>query len=370
MLALLILACSVSLPLEDEEGIPYVGVAELWEPDAFEAGTWVVLDEVLVTSPRAEDAFYVQDRGGGTHSGARVELAGALNNWPPPVGTPVRLYGPITVDERGPVLQLREHQSGISLGEPELPTAVPWADDPALSYALVRAEGLRMTSATDPSGQADSTGPSFSADFGVMPPGYDRVGDATGIFARGRLSLRDDLDWTGEREGAPPVSTTIAAIRAGELAVGTPVEIADALQIAPWSRGGRWTAIQDGAGAGLWVDAEGWGVSGAEGELGSWIGEVRDDGEGLRLRTWTDPLVVGTAVPVEGSGEDGDRIRTTLTDLQGPDAYGDWSAAGWTVDDRFLVLDDLPSLPVALGIVRDSTAGEPPRLAVIALDAQ
>jgi len=369
MISLLLFAC-VAIPPAEEEGVPYVAAADLWAEGAFEPGVWVVLDDVLVTSPRAESAFYVQDRGGGPNSGARVELVGALNNWPVAVGTPIRLYGPVYVDETGPVVQLRDAVSAIALGEPEVPVAVDWADDPALNYALVQAVGLRITSAVDPVGRADSTGPGFAADFGVLPPGYNRRGDATGILEGGRLSVRGEADWTGSFEEDAPVATTLAAIRAGDLAGGTPVEIGEALQIAPWSRGGRWTVIQDAAGHGLWVDAEAWGVAGTQGELGSWRGEVREDGHVLRLRTWFDPNVSATGIPVEAGGEDGDLIRTTLADLEGPDAYGEWTAAGWTVDDRFLSLDDLPSTPIVLGIVREEASSSTPSLAVIELDPQ
>jgi hypothetical protein len=92
---------------------------------------------------------------------------------------------------------------------------------------------------------------------------------------------------------------------------------------------------------------------------------VGADGGGLKLRVWTDPVVTGTASPLDGGGEDGDLVGTTLVGLTGPDDYGDWIASGWIVDDRFLDLTDLASTPVVRGVVRDQGARANPVLAVI-----
>jgi len=247
---------------------------------------------------------------------------------------------------------------------------VGWHEDPALNFALVQAVDVRITSDVDPTGRADATGLGFAMDFGVSPPGYNREGEATGILREGRLSLRQPSDWTGDPVGDPPVSTTVEAIRGGEVAEGTPVVLDEMVQIAPWSRGGQWTVIQEASGAGLWVDAEAWGVSGAEGDQGTWVGEVRDVNGGLRLRTWTDPTVFGAASPLDGDGDDGDRVRASLVGLDGPDAYGEWHANGWIVDDRFLSLDDLEDGSEVLGVVRDDGTSDAPRLAVTDLEPQ
>ncbi len=357
LLALLTVGCALIVPEEEQAGIRYVSPTELWEGEV-DNGIWVVLEDVVVTSPRAADAFYVQERGGGPGSGVRVDLTNALNNWPPDMGTPMSVYGPVFLSDEGPSITLHDHQSAGVLGVPESPVAVDWSDDPQLAYALVVATQLRITSAVDPIGRADSTGPQLAADFGVQPPGFNRVGDATGVLAGGRISLRDPTDWSGEFVGDPPTETTIADVRNGSFADGTPVMVLEGLQIAPWSRGERWTAIQDPAGDGLWVDAEFWGVGGSQGDMGVWTGEVRTDGEGLRLRVWADPVVSGVGLPIEGGGDDGDLVRTTLAGLSGPDDYGEWLSADWIVDDRFLDLEDLASNPSVLGIVReDQTAG-------------
>jgi len=368
MIALFALAaCTITTPIKvDEDAVVEVGAEALWA-GGLDPTEWVVLRDVVVTSPRAGETFYVQGRGGGPRSGVRIDLTDGLNNWPPPIGTPIDVYGPVSLLEGGPVMTLHDHGNAASVGEAEEPTAVPWSDDPELLFALVVAEDLRVTSDVDPVGRADSTGPALGARFGVDPPGFNRSGDAVGVIDDGYVSLRQPGDWSGDFTGDPPVEATIGEIRAGVFAEGTPVAITDVVQVAPWSRGGQWTAVQDGSGDGLWVDAEAWGIAGARDELGSWLGEVRTDDEGPRLRVWVDPDVTGSGAAIEGGQDDGDVVRTTLTGLSGPDAYGEWSTADWIVDDRFLDLDQLEENPAVLGVVRGLVDA---RLAVIETASQ
>ena len=352
MIALLVVACTAVLPDDDAGDYTFLTVPELWD-QAADVSEWVVVEDVLVTSPRSADAFYVQGRGGGPESGLRVILSNVLNNWPPAIGTPITLLGPVGMGEDGPFLTVNVHGDHIvALGDPEETVSTPWSEDPLLAQALVHVDGIRITSSVDPTGHADSDGPPLAGVFGVDPPGFNRVGDVAGIFTDGRVSLRDSVDWTGEFAGDPPAQATIAEVKDGAFPDGSPVEISGVVQLTPWSVGGQWAAVQGADGRGLWIDAEAWGVAGDRDAVATWVGEVRSDGDGYRLRVWQDPEIFGAGVAVEGGGDDGDLVRVVLSALAGPDAFGEWSADGWIVDNRFQSLDDLAANPAVLGVVR------------------
>jgi len=327
--------------------------------------TRLTLGEVIVTSPRTADreAFFVQDPGGGDGSGLRVAIRGSLPPWPPAVGTPVRLSGRIHWTGSDPVLDLDALDDGEVLGEPEPPETVEWTEAGAMGFALVHLPEVTVTSPPDPVGHADTdAGTGLSGAFGVPLPEWSATGDLTGIVVEpGRIAPRTLADWTGPLRTEPAAPTTIAEVRAGVWPDGTPVVVEDAVQAVRWSRDGRRTLLQDDAGAGLWVDTEGFGPWETDaGDQLAWWGEVRSDAPGLRLRTWASPEVVGTAaVATTEMLVDGALAAATLTDPDGPDPWGRWvTAEGVVLDDGFLVLEDLPSPLSVVGPVRVDTAGE------------
>ena len=362
---LLILACVRDVSTDevvDTGTAAGVEVQALWEGTDLE-GERITLEDLVVISPETSDrtVFFVQRIGGGENAGLRVTLRGALNGWPLPIGTPVRLTGDLAYTRGYPTLELTDQDDAEKIGPSVEPIATPWSDGSNLLYALVSAPHLRVTSATDPSGYADTDlGFGFANAFGVTPPGWQTEGGVTGIITDvNRISLRKKTDWTGEFVGNPAVLGSISEIRSGAIADGTYVQLDSVVQITPWSRGNRQSVIQDDEGQGLWVDVEAWGSH--ESQLGDtliYIGEVRTDKEGIRLRSW-DPVVVlasGTT-PLDGSDwTDGMVFETTISDLTGPDDYGERTAADDViVDDRFQSLVDLADPTVTTGAVRIGT---------------
>ncbi|MBW1880348.1 MAG: hypothetical protein JRJ84_18460 [Deltaproteobacteria bacterium] len=260
VLASLLAACT-AYRLTNDGAQPWT-VAEVRAEEPA-TGTRLTLGEVIITSPRSADreAFFVQDPGGGDGSGLRVAVRGSLPQWPPAVGTPVRLSGRIRWTGADPLLDLSALADGEVLGGPELPVTVEWSEAGDLGFALVRLADVTVTSPPDPVGHADTdTAAGLSDAFGVPLPGWNAAGDLTGIVVEpDRIAPRNPADWTGPLEPDPTPTTTIAAIRAGDWPDGTPV-VVDAIQAVPWSRDGRHTLLQDDAQAGLWVDTGGFGT--------------------------------------------------------------------------------------------------------------
>lgn len=365
--ALLLAACTLDARTVPEPEVLPTTVADLRGSPL--TGARVTLAEVQVTSPRTADgaAFFVQDPGGGPGSGLKVAIGGAIWEWPPPIGTPVSLTGRVSQTENGPVLTLRDIDDTERLGDPEPVVATPWEEGP-LGYDLTTVGPLTVTSAVDPAGRADTSGPVGLGSAFLPAPGWATEGTATGILAGDSLSLRTEADWTGPFVGSPPLEVTLDDLRSGALPEGTPVVVHDLLQISPWSRGNRWAALQDPLGNGLWVDAEAWGVEAEPGRVGSWLGEVRGDGDGLRLRVWTAPEVTGEGTPALSSAlRDGDLVVARVTEVQPPDPYGDRPARVGSraviLDDRFRPLDDLPTEGLVRAVARESPDGL--RLAVL-----
>jgi hypothetical protein len=361
---LLLGACSLPTDTATPPTEPPSTIADLWDGAAAD-GDEVVLDRVLVTSPRTADdeRFYVQDPDGGPRAGLTVHPRGALPTWPPPVGTPVRLRGAWHASDFGPTLDLVALADGEILGDPEGLSPVDATGDPELAGALVKVSAT-VTSLADPLGRADLDAEvDLGGAFAVPPPGWLDTGVLTGILTEpGRLSPRVASDWTGSMEGAPPQAATVAQIRAGAFADGTPVVLSEVVQAVGWSRGGRYTLVQDGEGTGLWVDAEGWGIEGSSGlsDVGTWTGEVRTDGEGLRLRTWTPVTVTGRGVAeIQTSLSDGALSTLAFSGVTGPDLLGDWDTAEEVIlGDRFVLLEDLPATVTVTGPVRVAETGE------------
>jgi hypothetical protein len=338
--------------------------AELWT-GAYDPGP-VSVGPVVVTSPRTATggAFYAQDPGGGPGTGLRIDLGGFVSGAPPAMGVEVELVGSWHLDEGGgPVVVVNSADAIVDIDATADVVASPWSGDPTSLFGVVSLTGATVASMPDPTGRAllDS-GQDLVGSFAFATPGYGSSGDLVGVAVEaGGIALRSAADWDGEIRSDPPVDATIDQVRDGSFSDGTPVALSG-LQSAPWSVDGRWTAVQDDQGDGLWIDGESWGIAGSpEGTSGTWTGEVRTGSDGLRLRTWTPPRETGVGTPITGSDPvDGARIAATVTGLGPVDAFGDRPADGFALDDRFDSLDALIDGVVVTGIVH----GDGPELRI------
>ena len=319
-------------------------VADVWS-GKLEPGAEVPIGPAVVLTPLSPSGqLWIGDPQGGGNSGLRIDVEG-FPPYIPPVGTHVVVTVTIDPWETAPSATLEDNDDVEVLGVSSEPVVSPWSEDAGLVNTLVEAR-VRITSPPDPLLRAD-TDAGFALDglFGVRPASYGASGDLVGIVTEPtRVALRDDHDWTLTAVGTDRSYTTIDAIRAGEHPDGTWVQLDGVVQVSGWSRDGRYAVVQDADGDGLWVDAEGFGVGGSgAGDVVTWLGEVRRDGEGLRMRTWWDPVVTGSADPILRQGlVDGALVLRTVADLSGPDGFGTWMTGdGLYVDDRFVDLSDL-----------------------------
>jgi hypothetical protein len=259
------------------------------------------------------------------------------------------------------VLTIDDLDDVVILGEPEAPTITPWSAELELGGCLVSAEDLTVISGVDPAGNADTSGPVSLGGTFAFTPGYGTAGDAIGLVSAPlTLSVRDSDGWSGESAGLPAVPITLNA----PAPEGQWSALSGVIQAAPWSRDGRWTVVQDDAGAGIWVDVEGWQVStdSREGDRLDWTGEARTGPR--RLRTWLAPEVVGAAdVRTVDTAVDGARITLVLDTLGPIEDDGTRDAGAWTLDDRFVDLSGLTATVTVTGAVLGET-----RLAVIEWD--
>lgn len=332
----------------------------------------VTIQEAIVTSPLTAGGttFYVQHRGGGPRSGLQVQLFDSLPGVPPPVGTPIRITGTQIQFAGGPTMWLSAQSDLEVLGPPEEPALTEFSDDPELIWALVHASDVTITSSVDPVGIASTDlGQRLRPDFDTRTPGWNRTGDLTAINGLAlALLLRTDADWTGEMAGDPALLTTLGELP--DLPDGTPVVVQDVVQATRWSRGGRYAVIQDASGTGFWVDTEGFGTPPSLwGDAGSWSGQLRFGGDGMRLRVWDDPEITGTGPVAIWQGDPNDApqgaiVDDTVTELLGIGARGDRLCDDWLLDNRFELLGELTDPDDVRGAVRID-AQEIRRLAVL-----
>lgn len=365
MIALALVACSLDLTTEPppEPATPWT-IPDLWS-GAAPSGTRLTVEAVVI-SPRATHAatFYVQHAGGGPYSGLQVHVGDGIHEWPPPVGTPVAITGTATMFAGGPTMWLDEREDLEVLGPPVEPEAPPFTDDPAQVWSLVTVPALVVTSSVDPAGIASiDLGWRIRPDFGVPTPGWNRAGALVGVQALAfALLMRTPDDWSGDWEGDPPVAVADVSGLQG-LVDGTPVAVSGLGQATPWSRGDRYALLQDASGAGVWVDAEGFGApDSVEGDVGDWLGEVRYGGDGPRLRVWTDPVPTGVRAPIHHAGDplaapENSLVTTSVAGLLPVGPKGDRYADPWLLDDRFVPLDQLPDPALITGATRVDGAG-------------
>jgi hypothetical protein len=284
-----------------------------------------------------------------------IVLGAALAGWPPPVGTELELTVTVVRQGEAPVVELLSEGDAEIIGFRELPSPVPYSDDPALQFTLAQAVGLTVASRPDPLGWADTDGDvALGGRFGITP-GWGRTGDLTGIIADGRLHARTAADWTGPLEGDPPLPASLSEL--ASLPAGTPVILQDLALATPWSRDTRWAVAQDAHGQGVWLDGEAWGLWALtqRTEVGTWTAEVQPGS----LRVWDPPLLSGTREPLLSEAwEDGALLSISVQSLTPADPYGERvTDQGLLLDDRFLDLSTLEVPTELVGALR-ITGGE------------
>lgn len=356
------LACAIE-PIEEEPSIVYP-VDALWTTDVA-VGTRVTIGPILVTSGRTRDQrfFFGSAPEGGPRSGVAIALGAVLDDWPPEVGTEIQLTASVLRSNPTPILELSADIDGSILGWRDGPAATLWSEDPAeqleLTYALVTAPDLTVTSRPDPLGEADSDGSvGIGGRFGVSP-GYGRTGDLLGIADELRISARSAEDWGGTLQGDIPLAVTLEDIEG--LPEGTPVLVEDLLLATPWSRDGRWAVAQDATGRGVWLDGESWGMAARvqPGMVGRFLGEVRHPPEGVVLRIWDTPEIDSERRPLlREELDDGAIVRVDIHTLSPPNVYGERIADGvLLIDDRFTDISALPAPSTVIGAVRKEPDG-------------
>jgi hypothetical protein len=315
------------------EELPAWTVHDLWDGVAWD-GAVVSLPGLVVTSPLTADgtALFVADAGGGPRSGLRVDVELAPGDVPA-VGTTVDLTGRVRLD--GPPELAWDDPDGLvvavgTAGDP----AVTALDGDDLDGALVSV-AVAVTSVADPLGHADADPVLLAAAFGVSPPPTGATGTVTGIAWDGRLSARFPADLAVAGGDDTPVAVDLADVATlPERAFVT----FEATFVSPWTADGRYAVVQDADGHGLWLDAEGFGGGwpGDPGLTAQISGEVRSDGEGLRLRTWLAPVAVGRGAVVEAPIADG-ALTTGIFQVNAPvDDVGDRPTAERVyLGDRF-----------------------------------
>jgi hypothetical protein len=325
----------------------------LWADTYFD-GQIIQLGQAAISSQRLSKvpAFYLQDLSSDSSFGLRVDLHGAVNLWPPSIGSVVEIAGTVAYVDGAPRLSMSANEDGNIVGYTELITSEAFENPPL--HSLVSLPSVRVSSRTDPAGRADTDqGLGLESAFGVVPPNWDNSGELIGIVTHSNLvSLRHINDWNGPNETYPPLSTTIEEVSANLLEEGTPITL-EALQASPWSVDQRSVVLQDDDGRGIWVDAEYWAWERSpEQSRGLWTAEVR--GEGSLLRVWDAPELSGFQEPLTSTNDDnGSIIQHTITILDQPDVNGNRLGNDYLIDDRFMAIEHwTPPLTVRGAIQR------------------
>ena len=218
--ALLPLACGHEVPADTGDTASGAGgpttVAAV--RDALDAGDLteggaVALHGVVATTVVTPDgsAFFVQDPGGGPHSGIRIHLGGVFDPVPAEPGAVLDVAGTIAVYDGVPEIAVATAGDVVRTGDADPVAdslACPIADPSPWEGGLVSAEDLVTTGPVDAFGEAPTacglTLDDLFADFDL--PGGTTCAAASGVIllVRGeaRLAPRDPQDLSSC--GAPP----------------------------------------------------------------------------------------------------------------------------------------------------------------------
>lgn len=334
-----------------------------------EYGSNVVIGPLRVVSGRQPITGYVYAQDPNTGRG--IELRpGRLDPWPPEVGVDLTVRVAWTGTPRVPtgwVASLDDVLDQAAGGVPMILDAPGELAPPAV-FALARWPAVEVKSNADPLGRADTSLPWPLHDrFLINLPNLGSRGGLTALVQPdGALAPRFTSDWEGTRELRSPIPASVAAVRAGVHLDGSWVSVT-ATQATPWSADLRYAVLQDEHGFGVWVDAEGMGLGvGEPGEVRTWAGEVRHDGDVAWLRAWetpSEPIEAARPVRLGALGE-ASIVEVTVTGLAAPDAWGDRATAeGWLLDDRFGSVASLPDPSTVRAAAR--VRGGETRLAVL-----
>ncbi len=350
-----------------------VSVATLWGSEPLNRVV-VVRDARVVSGPTVDEGIvFVQDAEHG--HGLAVRRRGHVPDWPPPVGTVVRLSGLFVGPRATPTLWI-EGASSVTVLDTPRQAPIRFVDPPLpRAWALVRFDGVRVLGDPDPSGRtAVSVGREIDGRFGVALPGFDAEGDLSGVvMADGAIAPRFAADWTGDAGQETVPARSVRDLLLGDGRVGETIDLTG-VQATPWSIGGRWVVLQDPAsGVGLFVDTEAWSArrDTVPGDRLTWRVQVGVVGGQAQLRAWEEPRVVGQAVVTEGPSVRHGALWTERIEGIGPsDAAGERAVGeAFVLDDRFLALDDLPD-PAWIRSVIDSSRAQPRRVVLEAWPAE
>ncbi len=367
-LAWLVAGC-VDVPLvvhPGADGSAMIDVATLRD-GTLSTGTMLV-GPLRMTTGLAEDHLTAFAQDPVTGLGVELLMGEALDGWPPPIGTPLKVRGYYAGPAEAPVVWISAMKDVTVLGEPEPLTILDGLDlPPALS--LAQWEEVTVETMPDPGGRAElSVRRLTDGRFGRFVPDLGNYGAITGIVLEdGSVAPRAEDDWVGSRRQFTVPSATLDEVLGGAVEPGSYVRIR-ARQITPWSVGGRYTVIQDVLGQGLWVDAEGWSPWDAQaGHAAEFTGQVEVSAGTWRLRAWTAPVWEAEDVEpphVSAARDHGDWVSLVVSGIQAADGRGDRRVdAAVVLDDRFQTLGAIEDGWTVQGVV-DLTLGDP-RLAVV-----
>lgn len=335
---------------------------------ALSTGTMLV-GPLRMTTGLAQDHLTAFAQDPVTGLGVELLMGETLDGWPPPIGTPLKVRGYYAGPPEAPQVWVSSMKDVTVLGAPEPPVVLD-GDDLPLALSLASWEDVTVWTRPDPSGRAKlSVRRESDGRFGRFMPDAGNTGRLTGVVLEdGSVAPRSEADWSGPRDPYTPVESTIARVLSSVESPGATVRVSG-VQVAPWTIGGRYTVIQDEAGRGLWVDAEGWSPWLAQpGRSGVFEGQLVVTAGTWQLRTWTEPAWSDAplATPIEAPvAEHGAWVSFPVSGIQATDGRGDRRVDGDVVlDDRFQALDAVQDGWTVQGVV-DLTIGDP-RLAVVA----
>jgi len=352
-------ACTGAVPVGDS-GSPVAEEATIYGVHTGNVEGQVTLHDVIVTTPLARDGhtLWVQDPGGGPHSGLPVYLPRGAETLGLTVGDTLRLDA-TTSEAFGRIELLVDDLDDIELTGSADPTVDVDIDplDPAWTGALVLAEEATIAACPDLLGavaleEGLSLGTAFVDIFAGPDDALDLVvGVVDTALGEVQLHPRTADDLVGTLVGSS-CSTTLATIRADEVEGGVLLE-------------------QIVATSGLTREGEGFFAQDPDGTAGMFIslawlstdhGLAPEPGDVLALRgtamtqdgrrqvavtsteaVWEMGTAEVTAVVVSSEPDDWSSLEGNLLTLQGLQVTGEVSSGSFTTTWEDLQVDDLLS---------------------------